>query len=161
MGRAYLAGWRPAAQVSIRQENPRDIDAIVPVTEAAFRDPGLPGGRNEQYVFAALRDAGDLTLSLIAEDEGQIVGHIAFCPATISDGTAGWSTLGPVSALPERQRRSVGSALIRGGLARLKALGARGSALVGHPEYYPRFGFVHRDDLGYDDIPPEGCSAAR
>jgi putative acetyltransferase len=150
-----LSGSCVVTEISIRQETPRDIDAIVCVTDAAFRDSDLPGERNEQYVFAALREAGDLTLSLVAEDDGQVVGHIAFSPATISDGTVGWFTLGPLSVLPERQREGIGSALIREGLARLKALGAGGAVLVGHREYYPRFGFVHRDDLGYDGIPPE------
>jgi putative acetyltransferase len=142
-------------ELTIRDETSADIDTIIAVTEAAFRDSGLPGERNEQYVFAPLRDAGALTISLVAEEAGRIVGHIAFSPAVISDGTTGWYTLGPVSVLPERQRRGIGSALIREGLDRLKATGARGSVLVGHPDYYPRFGFVHRDDLGYEGIPPE------
>jgi putative acetyltransferase len=142
-------------QLIVRDEAHADIDTIAAVTEAAFRDSGLPGDRTEQCIPAALRDHGGLAVSLVAELDGQIVGHIAFAAATISDGTTGWYTLGPVSVLPEYQRQGVGSALIREGLVRLKALGAKGSVLVGHPSYYPRFGFVHRDDLGYEGIPPE------
>ncbi|MDR1450199.1 MAG: N-acetyltransferase [Propionibacteriaceae bacterium] len=143
------------SEVTIREETPDDVRTIIAVTEAAFRDSGLPGERNEQHIFAALREAGDLTISLVAEQDSQIVGHIAFSPATISDGTAGWHTLGPLSVLPEFQRQGVGSALVRKGLVQLKELGASGSVLVGNPDYYPRFGFIHRDDLGYDGIPPE------
>jgi putative acetyltransferase len=154
-GAAGLARWCVVTELTIRDETPADIDVIIAVTEAAFRDSGLPGERNEQYVFAGLREAGALTVSLVAEEDGQVVGHIAFSPAAISDGTAGWYTLGPVSVLPERQRQGIGSALIRAGLDRLRAMGANGSVLVGHPDYYPRFGFVHRDDLGYEGIPPE------
>jgi putative acetyltransferase len=142
-------------ELTIRDETPDDVDAIFALTEAAFRDSGLPGQRTEQYVITGLRAAGALTISLVAEEAGRIVGHIAFSPAAISDGTTGWHTLGPVSVLPEGQGQGVGSALIRQGLDRLRALGAKGSVLVGHPGYYPRFGFVHRDDLGYEGIPPQ------
>ncbi|MDR1190020.1 MAG: N-acetyltransferase [Bifidobacteriaceae bacterium] len=141
--------------LTIRDEAPDDIEMIATVTEAAFRDSGLPGDRTEQYVVAALREARALTISLVAEEAGRMVGHIAFSPAVISDGATGWYTLGPVSVLPERQRQGIGSTLIHQGLGRLKAIGAKGSVLVGHPDYYPRFGFVHRDDLGYEGIPPE------
>ncbi|MDR1078294.1 MAG: N-acetyltransferase [Propionibacteriaceae bacterium] len=142
-------------ELTIRDETPADSDAITALTEAAFRDCGLPGERNEQYVIIGLRAAGALTCSLVAEAAGRMVGHIAFSPAAISDGTTGWHTLGPVSVRPEDQGQGVGSVLIRQGLDRLRALGAKGSVLVGHPGYYPRFGFVHRDDLGYEGIPPE------
>ncbi|MDR1294771.1 MAG: N-acetyltransferase [Bifidobacteriaceae bacterium] len=143
------------AEPIIRDETPRDIDAITVVTEMAFRDSGLPGERTEQYVVTALREAGALTISLVAKDAGRIAGHSAFSPAAISDGTTGWYTLGPVSVLPDRQRQGIGSALIRAGLDRLRAMGANGIVLVGHPGYYPRFGFVHRGNLGYEGIPSD------
>ncbi|MDR1264311.1 MAG: N-acetyltransferase [Propionibacteriaceae bacterium] len=142
-------------EATIRNETAADSEAIAAVTEAAFRDSGLPGERNEQHVIAALRQAGGLTVSLVAELDGQVVGHIAFSPAAISDQTSGWQTLGPLSVRPGFQRRGVGSALIRQGLTQIEGLGAKGAVLVGHRDYYPRFGFVHRDDLGYDGIPPE------
>jgi putative acetyltransferase len=150
-----LPEWWIVTELTIRAETAADSDAITAVTEAAFRDSGLPGDRTEHYIIPALRDAGALTVSLVAEQDGAIVGHIAFSPATISDGTTGWYTLGPVSVLPEQQRRGVGTALIRAGLDRLKTLGAQGCVLIGHPDYYPRFGFVHPEGLSYADIPPE------
>ena len=140
---------------TIRDENPSDTPAIRTVTERAFCDSGLPGDRTEHHVINALRAAGALTVSLVAERDGQIVGHIAFSPVTISDGSTGWFCLGPVSVLPELQRRGIGSALIRQGLERLGSLGARGCVLVGHPDYYPRFGFIHRDGLTYEGVPSE------
>ena len=142
-------------ELTIREETPADTDAITHVTEEAFRDSGVPGERTEQYIVPALREACALTLSLVAERSGDIIGHVAFSPAPISDGAAGWYTLGPVSVLPAHQRQGVGSALIREGLDRLRRLGAQGCVLVGHPDYYPRFGFVHPVGLTYEGVPPE------
>ncbi|MCL1869139.1 MAG: N-acetyltransferase [Promicromonosporaceae bacterium] len=141
---------------SIRPERPGDVDAIWSVTERAFRDADVPGERTEAYIVDALRDAGALTLSLVADDDGAVVGHVAFSPVTVSDGTNGWFILGPVSVLPERQGHGVGSALIRAGLAAMRAAGARGCLLVGHPGYYPRFGFVHpTNGLVYPGVPDD------
>ncbi|MCC7147433.1 MAG: N-acetyltransferase [Phycisphaeraceae bacterium] len=84
-----------------------------------------------------------------------MVGHIAFSPVTISDGSVGWFGLGPVSVVPEYQRRGIGSALIREGIERLKALGAQGCCLVGHREYYPRFGFKNVAGLSHAGVPAE------
>jgi putative acetyltransferase len=77
----------------------------------------------------------------VAEIDGRIVGHIAFSPVVISGGTTGWYGLGPVSVLPERPKQGIGKALINEGLSRLKASGGQGSALVGDPNHYHRFGF--------------------
>lgn len=74
---------------------------------------------------------------------------------TIADGTRNWYGLGPVSVLPEHQRRGIGSAQIREGLSRLKALGAGGCCLVGHPEYYRRFGFEYAPELVCEGVPAE------
>jgi putative acetyltransferase len=106
-------------------------------------------------VILALRKAGALTVSLVAEMEGHVVGHIAFSPVTISDGTPGWYGLGPVSVQPKRQRQGIGTTLIEAGLARLRELGAHGCCLVGHPSYYPRFGFRNTADLSVEGVPPE------
>jgi putative acetyltransferase len=84
-----------------------------------------------------------------------VVGHIAFSPVTISDGCPNWYGLGPVSVLPEYQRRGIGGALIREGISRLKDLGARGCCLVGHPEYYRRFGFKNPQGLAHEGVPAE------
>ena len=84
-----------------------------------------------------------------------MIGHVAFSRVEISDGTTDWYGLGPVSVTPELQRRGIGSALIRAGLARLQELGARGCALVGDPAYYKRLGFRQAVELTLDGVPPE------
>ena len=121
-------------KVLIRSETGADVGAIAEVTVAAFKTLAV-SNQTEHFIIAALRAARALTVSLVAEVEGRVVGHIAFSPVTISDGSSGWYGLGPVSVLPEYQRRGIGGALIREGVSRLKDLGARGCCLVGHPEY--------------------------
>ena len=138
----------------IRSETRADIDAITGVTAAAFQTLEI-SSHTEQFIVAALRAAGALTLSLVAEVGGRVIGHVAFSPVTISDGTPEWYGLGPVSVLPAYQRQGIGKALIREGLACLKALHARGCCLVGHPDYYRRFGFENVPGLGVDGVPPE------
>lgn len=144
--------------VKIRPESYADADVIRDVTEAAFRDMGM-SSHTEHLIVGALRRAGALTVSLVAEADGCVVGHIAFSPLTTSDGTPGWYGLGPVSVLPAHQRQGIGAALIREGLSRLRAMGARGCCLVGHPDYYGRFGFVHPPGLGHEGVPPEAFFA--
>ncbi len=138
----------------IRDETPADRDAITHVTVEAFKTLAV-SDQTEHYVVNALRSAGALTLSLVAEIDGEIVGHIAFSPVTMSDGAPDWYGLGPVSVLPDYQHKGIGSALIHEGLARLRGLGAKGCCLVGHPEYYPRFGFANAPDLTLEVTPPE------
>lgn len=106
-------------------------------------------------MIEALRAAGALTLSLVAELDGRVVGHIAFSPVTMSDGTTGWYGLGSVSVFPELQRQGIGKALIQEGLQRMKALGARGCCLVGHPEYYRQFGFSNYGGFAIEGVPSE------
>jgi putative acetyltransferase len=130
----------------IKKETVADIEAITEVTIAAFKT--LPiSNQTEQFIINALRAANALTISLVAEINGRIVGHIAFSPVTISDGSTGWYGLGPVSVLPEYQRKGVGKSLITEGLSMLKGLGGRGCALVGDPNYYKRFGFRNYPEL--------------
>lgn len=138
----------------IRDERQDDVDAISAITIAAFATLAV-SEHTEQYVIAALRKAGALTLSLVAELDGRRVGHIAFSPITISDGTPGWYGLGPISVLPEYQRQGIGKALMHEGLTRLKALGARGCCLVGHPDYYVKFGFKNPAGLAMEGVPTE------
>jgi putative acetyltransferase len=142
----------------IRDEMAADIPAIAEVTIAAFKTLEV-SNQTEHYIIAALRAAKALTVSLVAEVEARVVGHIAFSPVTMSDGSPGWFGLGPVSVLPDHQRRGIGSALIQAGLARLKALGAQGCCLVGHPGYYGRFGFRNVEGLGLEGVPPEAFFA--
>jgi len=138
----------------IRNETPKDYDAITDVTVAAFET--LPISNNtEQYIIHALRKAGALTLSLVAEMDGDVVGHIAFSPVAIADGTPDWYGLGPVSVLPELHKQGIGKALVEEGLSRLKAMGAKGCALVGDPGYYSRFGFRNIPAMIYEGIPQE------
>ncbi|MFH2052940.1 MAG: N-acetyltransferase [bacterium] len=141
-------------KILIRSETSGDAQAITDVTIAAFATLEI-SNQTEHFVVAALRDAGALTISLVAEVGDRVVGHIAFSPVTISDGTPGWYGLGPVSVLPEYQRQGIGKALIEEGLSRLKGLGARGCCLVGHPLYYRQFGFANTQDLAHEDVPPE------
>jgi putative acetyltransferase len=136
----------------IRKETTSDIEAITQVTIAAFRT--LPiSNHTEQFIIKALRAAGALTLSLVAEINGKVVGHIAFSPVTISDGTKDWYGLGPVSVLPEYQKQGIGKSLINEGLSLLKQLGGQGCALVGDPTYYKRFGFKNFPELIHEGIP--------
>jgi putative acetyltransferase len=102
-----------------------------------------------------LRAANALTISLVAEVGGKVVGHIAFSPVTISDGSHNWYGLGPISVLPEFQKQGIGKSLIHEGLSLLKALGAKGCVLVGEPKYYERFGFRNFPYLILDGVPQE------
>lgn len=140
--------------VHIREETESDIQAISDITLAAFMNVPV-SHPTEPFIIHALRAGGALSLSLVAEMKDRVVGHVAFSPVTISDGTTDWFGLGPVSVLPEVQRRGVGIALIKEGLARLRRLGGKGCVLVGDPNYYLRFGFSNIPDLIYEGVPPE------
>lgn len=142
----------------VREETDADVAAIAEVTRAAFEALEI-SQKTEAHIIEALRAAEALTVSLVAEAEGRVVGHVAFSPVDVSDGSRDWYGLGPVSVRPDHQRRGVGRALISEGLARLKALGARGCCLVGHPGYYERFGFENTPDLVYEGVPPEAFFA--
>lgn len=142
----------------IRDETAADVSAITAVTVAAFETLEI-SNHTEQFIVAALRAAGVLTLSLVAEVNSRVIGHIAFSPVTFSDGAPNWYGLGPVSMLPAFQRHGIGAALIREGLSRLREINARGCCLVGHPDYYGRFGFTHPAGLGHEGVPPEAFFA--
>ena len=138
----------------IRSETPEDITAISEVTIAAFSDHPI-SNHTEQFIINALRCANVLTISLVAEIDGKIVGHVAFSPIKISDGSTDWYGLGPVSVLPELQKQGIGTALILKGISMLKEIGGQGCALVGYPDYYKRFGFKNNPDLIHEGIPQE------
>jgi putative acetyltransferase len=138
----------------IRKETTSDIEAITQVTIAAFKT--LPiSNHTEQFIIKALRAAGALTISLVAEIDGRVVGHVAFSPVIISDSATGWYGLGPVSVLPDYQKQGIGKALINKGLSLLKDMGGEGCALVGDPNYYKRFGFKNYPELIHEGIPQE------
>ncbi len=145
-------------RVVIRDETEADVSAIAEVTIAAFETLEI-SNKTEQYIIEALRAAGALTVSLVAEVDGRVVGHIAFSPVTISDGSRNWYGLGPVSVSPDFQRRGVGKTLISEGLSRLKGLDAQGCCLVGHPGYYERFGFENVAGLVHEGVPQEAFFA--
>ena len=139
--------------IRVRPERPEDIPAITRVTELAFR-AHPHSQQTEHFVILALRQAGALAVSLVAERDGEIVGHVAFSPVRISDGSAHWYGLGPVAVLPERQGDGIGTALIEQGLSTLRARGAAGCVVLGEPGYYGRFGFEARADCVYEGVPP-------
>ena len=145
-------------RISIRSETDADVGAINEVTIAAFKTLEI-SNQTEQFIIKALRAASALTISLVAELNGRIVGHIAFSPVTISDGTRNWYGLGPVSVLPEYQRQGIGKALIQEGLLRLKGMNAKGCCLVGHPDYNRQFGFNNVPGLVVDGVPEEAFFA--
>jgi putative acetyltransferase len=138
----------------IRHETAADIAAIDEATIAAFQTLAI-SNHTEQFIIGALRAANALTLSLVAEVMGQVVGHVAFSPVTISDGSQNWFGLGPVSVLPEHQRQGIGKAIIQEGLSQLKTLGGQGCCLVGNPNYYERFGFRNIPGLIHEGVPQE------
>jgi putative acetyltransferase len=138
----------------VRPERDTDLTAIDQINVEAFKDHPY-SHQTEHLIVRALREAGALTRSLVAEAEGAVVGHIAFSPALIDGQDRGWYTLGPVAVLPVHQGRGICGALVRAGLEELRTLGARGCVLVGDPGYYTRFGFRNLPTLRVDDVPPE------
>lgn len=138
----------------IRPEKYSDVNEITEVTISAFNTLEI-SEHTEQFIILALRAAKALTVSLVAEIENQVVGHIAFSPIGISDGSTDWYGLGPVSVLPAYQNQGIGKALIQEGLTRLRNLGAKGCCLVGHPGYYTKFGFINVKGLELEGVPQE------
>jgi putative acetyltransferase len=138
----------------IRPETPSDVTAIHTLTVAAFlRAPHTD--HTEQFILAALRSAGALTVSLVAELSGGIIGHVAASPVSVSDGSRGWYGLGPISVGPKFQRQGVGGLLMHAAIRALRNIGAEGCVLLGDPTYYARFGFKHESALVLPDVPAE------
>jgi putative acetyltransferase len=142
----------------IRNETESDVEVIFEITKAAFADHPF-SYQTEQFIVNALRAAKALSISLVAEIDGKVVGHIAFSPVVISDGSHNWYGLGPISVLPAFQKRGIGKSLMHAGLALLKSLGAHGCVLVGDPGYYQRFGFRNLPDLSVEGVPQENILA--
>ena len=140
--------------ISVRTERPEDVETIAQLTEAAFRDEPH-SSHTEAFIINGLRRAGCLTLSLVAEDESGVVGHVAASPVTISSGDSGWHGIGPVSVSPDRQRRGIGSVLMLAALDELRRLGGRGCVVLGDPAYYGRFGFQADSRLVLPGVPQE------
>ena len=138
----------------IRPETSADHKAIQEINIAAFANHPY-SHQIEHLIVEALRADGALTISLVAEIEGEVVGHIAFSPITINGEHLQWFALGPVAVLPPLQRKGIGTALVNEGLKSLRVLGAQGCVLVGNPAYYTRFGFRHNPALTLEGVPPD------
>jgi putative acetyltransferase len=140
--------------VEVRSETSADVQKIEAVTTSAFLNAPHTS-HTEQYIVNALRRAGKLAVSLVAVRDDTLIGHIAISPVSISDGTSGWFGLGPISVLPQHQRRGIGSQLIREAIRILRERGASGCVVLGEPEYYGKFGFRADPNLILPSVPPE------
>jgi putative acetyltransferase len=138
----------------IRTETAGDEAAVEVVTTAAFLNAPHTD-HTEQFIVRELRAAGALTVSLVAEEGGAIVGHVAVSPVTISDGSSDWYGLGPISVLPERQGEGIGTALMHAALDALRERNAVGCVVLGEPAYYGRFGFKATPELVLPGVPAE------
>ena len=138
----------------IRPETPADRGSIRAILIAAFANHPY-SRQTEHLIVEALRADNALTLSLVAEVDGAVVGQIAFSPVTIGGEDAGWLALGPVAVAPSHQRRGIGTALVGEGLKTIRSSGIKGCVLVGDPAFYRRFGFVHNGALRMEGVPPE------
>src|SRR5919106_673706 len=129
---------------AIRPEEARDSHAIRRVNELAF------GGPIEANLVDALRDADAVILSLVAEVAGSVVGHILFSAVTIETAAGEVTALGlaPMAVHPEHQHRRIGSQLVEEGLRELQRRGYEAVVVLGHPDYYPRFGFARASGFG-------------
>ena len=141
-------------QITIRKEQPADYPAVFEIVELAFRTMPMADGE-EQFLVEKLRKNKDYLpeLSLVAEADRKLVGHILFTPLKITDGISVFNslTLAPVSVLPEYQYQGIGSKLIEEGHRISKTLGFTSCFVLGHPDYYPRFGYQPTGKWG---IPP-------
>jgi putative acetyltransferase len=140
--------------VIVRPETERDLEGIREVNIAAFQ--GHPySQQTEHLIVEALRAGGALELSLVAESDGKVVGHIAFSAAAIGDSLTGWFLLGPVAVRPARQGEGIGRTLVETGLDALRSRGACGCVLVGDPAFYGRFGFRQHPGVEWHGVPDE------
>lgn len=130
--------------LTIRREKPEDINAIYQVNEQAF------DSKVESELVSNLRKRNIVTLSMVAEQDGQVVGHILFSPVAVESeySSFGAITMAPMAVLPECQRKGIGSKLVAAGLEECRNLGHEIVTVLGHPEYYPRFGFVPAKSRG-------------
>lgn len=142
------------ATLLIRAEQDADIKAIEQLTITAFQSAEHTS-HTEHLIVNALRQAKQLTVSLVAESEQRIVGHVAISPVTLSNNANDWYGLAPVSVSPQMQGQGIGKALVNTALEQLKMRGAKGCVVLGDPNYYQQFGFVAHAELSLADVPAE------
>ena len=142
------------AGITIRAETAQDQQAIEILTLVAFMQVEH-SQHNEHRIIEELRAEGALTVSLVAEHEGYVVGQAAASPVTLSDGSRGWYGLGPVSVGPGHRGQGIGSALVRAVLQQLQEIAAAGCVVLGDPGFYARFGFSRDPALVLPGVPPE------
>lgn len=138
----------------IRKERESEIAEIETLIVEAFSNIEH-SNRTEHIIVNKLRKAGALTISMVAEYQRKVIGHVAVSPVTISNGTNNWFGLGPISVLPEQQGNGVGTVLMKHALDELKNNGAAGCVLLGDPNFYSRFGFKNEPNLILPDVPQE------
>jgi len=137
----------------IRAEKECDRDAVYAVNKSAFEMP------SEADLVDVLRQQAQPVVSLVAEENGEVVGHIMFSPVSLSDHpNLKLMGLSPIAVAPVHQRTGIGSALVRSGLDQCRQLDFVAVVVLGHPDYYPRFGFLPSSQFGIDseyDVPEE------
>ncbi len=144
--------------MNIRHESELDLNHIESITYQAFENHPHhePGAKpTEHLIVNRLREANALTLSLVCEEEEQLIGHIALSPVLIGGSESRWLGLGPVSVAPSHQGKGIGGALIREALSQVQNLGFEGVVLLGEPQYYGRFGFKAQPELTLSGVPAE------
>ena len=140
--------------VEIREEQQRDFADIEALIAAAFLN-ATHSSHTEQFIVNALRSSKQLAVSLVADKDEQIIGHVAVSPVVISDGTSGWYGLGPIAVAPEYQHQGLGAQLMNRALGELRDRGAAGCVVLGDPSYYGRFGFKAEPSLVFPGVPAE------
>lgn len=142
----------------IREEKKQDINQIEELTLLAFtghphHEPGSPP--TEHMIVKRLRDAKAMTLSLVAEDDSGIIGHLSYSPVKIDGMATRWHALAPVSVSPSMQRQGIGSKMIEQSILLLKEKDIDGLVVLGAPEYYSCFGFHHNHHFIVEGVPAE------
>jgi putative acetyltransferase len=145
--------------ITVRQERLEDIDAVRHVNEQAFGRP------QEAALVDLLRVQAQPFVSLVAVEDEQVVGHIFFSPVTIEGSNCVGRAMGlaPMGILPDYQRRGIGSLLVREGLLACQRTGFDVVVVLGHPDYYPRFGFMVASEEGLRceyEVPDEAFMVA-
>jgi putative acetyltransferase len=140
--------------IHVRPEQSADTGTIREVVRLAFTGHPVSQG-TEPAIIDALRADDALALSLVAEVDGEVVGHIAYSAAGVGETASGWFLVGPLAVRPDLQGRGVGRALLEAGDDAMRQRGALGCVLVGDPDFYRRFGFKRCADVTWPHVPDE------